>query len=228
VQRFSEMKHVPVSPVVREYVLKSGSPIDPVVTSLAARTADIGDLSVMMVPEEQAALMTMLTRILSARTVLDIGTFTGLSALSFARGVGTDGQVITCDVTEKWLGIAREHWERAGVADRIEFRLGPAAETLRDLPAGTVVDLAFLDADKENYTGYYEQLVPLLRPGGLLLVDNVLFNGYVLDPDLAPEGILRNSASALRGLNALLARDTRMETVMLPLSDGLTIARKKT
>jgi caffeoyl-CoA O-methyltransferase len=221
------MKHVPISPVVREYVLRSGSPVDPVVARLSERTSAIGDLAVMMVPEEQARFMTMLAEILSAHTVLDIGTFTGLSALSLARGLTAGGRVITCDVTEDWLGIAREHWERAGVADRIDFRLGPAADILLGLPADTVVDLAFLDADKESYLDYYRLIVPLLRPGGLLLVDNVLFNGYVLDPDLAPEGILRNSATALRELNSRLAKDERMETVMLPFSDGLTIARKK-
>ena len=225
--RYGELKHLPISPALREYVVKSGSPVDPVVESLVERTVAIGSRAVMMVPVEEAALLTMLTRMLSAATAIDVGTFTGLSALAMARGLAPGGTVITCDVRDKWSDIAQEHWRRAGVSDVIDFRLGPADATLRGLPDGTSVDIAFLDADKENYAGYCQLLVPLLRPGGLLIVDNVLFNGYVLDPELADEGWWRDSARALRALNAELAADTRLDTVMLPIADGVTIARKK-
>ena len=226
-QRYSELKHLPMSPALRDYLVRSGSPLDPVVESLAARTAETGGRAVMMIPEEQASLLTILARLTRAKNVLDIGTFTGMSALSLAYGLVPGGRVTTCDVTDRWLDIAQQHWTRAGVADRIDFRLGPATDTLAGLPAGAVVDLAFLDADKGSYLAYYEAIVPLLRPGGLLIVDNVLVNGYVLDPDSAPRGFLRDSAGVLRALNARIASDERMFTVMLPIADGLTLARKK-
>jgi predicted O-methyltransferase YrrM len=225
-RRYGDIKHVPVNPALREYLLRSTT-VDPVIAELVDRTAQLGDLAVMLIPAEQAALLTVLTLLTTARTAVDVGTFTGASALAMARGLAPDGQVITCDITDKWLDIARDHWQRAGVADRIDFRLGPAAETLAALTGDRTVDIAFLDADKESYAQYHELLIPLLRPGGLLVVDNVFFNGYVLDPALAAEGIERASATALRSYNAALAADDRLMSVMLPISDGLTIARKK-
>jgi predicted O-methyltransferase YrrM len=226
----AEVKHVPVNQAVRDYLVRSCSPTDDVVGSLVEQTAAVGDAAGMMMPVEQAALMTILTRLLGARTAVDVGTFTGLSALAIARGLAPGGRVITCDVTDKWAGLAREHWERAGVADLIEFRLGPAGRTMRQLAengtAGTV-DLVFVDADKMNYPKYYELAVPLLRQGGLLVADNVLLDGYVLDPGLAVAGLARRCAETLRAFNAMLAADERLETVMLPIADGLTIARKK-
>lgn len=226
-QRYSELKHLPISPATRDYLLGCSSPQEPAVTSLIRRTAEIGDPAVMLIPVEQAALITMLTRLLNARTAVDIGTFTGFSALAMARGLAPGGRVITCDITDEWTDIAREHWKLAGVADRIDFHLAPADDTLRELPDETSVDIAFLDADKDNYETYYHRIVPMLRPGALLLVDNILFNGYVLDPALAEEGIMQTSATALRYFNAMLAADRRMEAVALPIADGLTIARKK-
>ena len=130
-------------------------------------------------------------------------------------------------MTDAWSHIAKEHWERAGMAERIDFRVAPADEVLAALPSGTVVDIAFLDADKEGYARCYERLIPLLRPGGLLLADNVLLNGYVLAPELAAEGIERRSAEAIRAFNAMVAADDRVESLMLPIADGLTIVRKK-
>jgi predicted O-methyltransferase YrrM len=226
-QKYGELKHVPVSPAMRDYLLRSCSPQDPVVDSLVEQSQQAGDLAVMLVPAEQAALLTMLAQLTGARTVLDVGTFTGLSALALARGLAPGGTVTTCDVSDKWLHLARDHWERAGVAGRIDFRLAPAESVLRSLPEGTVLDLAFLDADKENYESYYRHIVPMLRPGGLLIVDNILFNGYVLDPGLTAEGLLRTAATALRAFNAVLAADERLDVVALPIADGLTIARKK-
>ncbi|MET0134380.1 MAG: O-methyltransferase [Kibdelosporangium sp.] len=227
-QRYGEFKHLPMSPVMREYVIRSGTPLDPVMTSLVDETHKVSTMPIMLVPEEQAVLMSMLTKMLGATTVLDVGTFTGCSALAFARGVPPTGRVITCDVSDKYLDVARRHWKWAGVADRIDFRLGLAQETLEALAAGnTRIDIAFLDADKNNYGRYFDLVVPLIRSGGLLLVDNALLNGYVLDPALAPPGIVQDGATALRAFNARLAADDRFETVMLPISDGLTIARKK-
>lgn len=223
----SDVKHVAVNQALRHYLVKSSTAPGAAVTSLVSSTADVGDAAGMMVPVEQSMLLTILTRMLSATTALDVGTFTGLSALAIARGLAPGGRVITCDVTDKWIEVAREHWELAGVADRIDFRLGPAGRTLRELPEGTQVDLVFLDADKMNYPDYYRTAVPLLRSGGLLVVDNVLLDGYVLDPELSDEGLLRACAKAMRTFNATLAADDRFETVMLPISDGFTIARRK-
>lgn len=135
--------------------------------------------------------------------------------------------MISCDVTGRWAGIARRHWAMAGVEDRIDFRLAPAAETLSGLGPGTVIDIAFLDADKESYLEYYEQVVPLLRPGGLLVADNVFVDGYVLDPGLSDQEFVRSGATAMRSFNTVLASDDRVDAVMLPVSDGMTLVRKK-
>lgn len=221
------VKHIPISHALRGYLVRSCTPADPVVTSLLEQTASIGPASGMMVPIEQAAFLTILTRLLSTRTAIDIGTFTGLSALALARGLEPGGRVITCDSTDRWTGIAREHWQRAGLADRIEFRLGPARRALSALPASLQADIIFVDADKLNYPAYYQAAVPLLRPGGLLVLDNVLLDGYVLAPELAGEKLLRRCAETLRELNAAIAADQRLEVVMLPVADGLTIARKR-
>ncbi|MFE5572217.1 O-methyltransferase [Amycolatopsis japonica] len=224
---FAEIKHVSVDQATRDYLLESCTPPDPAVSALIERTEAVGDAAGMMAPAEQLQLLTMLTGLLQATTVVDVGTFTGLSALAFARGLSAGGRVITCDVTDKWIELAREHWERAGVADRIDFRLGPAGRTLQNLAEDTVADLVFVDADKMNYLKYYEAAVPLLRRGGLLVADNVLLDGLVLDPELAEPGLPRRCAETLRVFNARLAADDRFETVMLPIADGLTIARKR-
>jgi predicted O-methyltransferase YrrM len=164
---------------------------------------------------------------MSASVVVDVGTFTGLSALSFARGLGPGGRVITCDVTTEWLDIAREHWDRAGVGQRIEFRLGPAWRTLAELADAEQADIVFVDADKMSYLRYYRAAVPLLRPGGLLILDNVLLKGTVLDPGAVKDEMPRRAARTMREVNALVAKDTRLEAVLLPIADGVTIARKK-
>ncbi|MER5337046.1 class I SAM-dependent methyltransferase [Micromonospora sp. NPDC002717] len=220
-------KHVPVNQVLREYLLASMTPPDPVVNSLVAATEALGEAAGMMVPVEQASLLTLLARISGARTVVDVGTFTGLSALAFARGLPPGGRVITCDNSDRWLDLARAHWTRAGVADLIDFRLGPAARTLRSLPGERCVDIVFVDADKANYPTYYDLAVPLLRPGGLLLLDNVLLDGFVTAPDLAAEPLQRRCAAVMREVNAAVAADDRLEAVMLPLADGLTVARRR-
>jgi caffeoyl-CoA O-methyltransferase len=221
------VKHVPMSQALRGYLVRSSTPPDPVVRSLVERTASTGEAAGMMVPVEQAALLTMLARILSARVAIDVGTFTGISALALARGVAPDGRVITCDITDQWAELAREHWQSAGVADRIEFRLGPAGRTLDSLAPELGADIVFVDADKLNYPSYYRSAVPLLRRGGLLILDNVLLDGYVLAPELAEEKLLHRCAGTMRELNTAIAADDRLEVVMLPIADGLTIARKR-
>lgn len=220
-------KHVPVNQVLREYLVASMTPPDPAVRNLAAATEGLGDVAGMMLPVEQAALLTLLTRVAGARTVVDIGTFTGLSALAFALGLSAGGRVITCDNSDRFLDLARTHWAAAGVADRIDFRLGPAARTLRSLPGEGDVDVVFVDADKLNYPTYYDLSVPLLRPGGLLILDNVLLDGFATAPELAPEPLRRRAAAVMREVNAAVAADERLEAVMLPVADGLTIARRR-
>ena len=152
---------------------------------------------------------------------MEVGTFTGYSSICIARGLADGGRLVCCDVSEEWTAIAREHWEKAGVADRIELRIGPAAETLRALPAEPPIDLAFIDADKPGYRTYYEEIVARLRPNGLVLLDNVLWSGNVVDESDDSENTV-----AIRAVNDHVAADARVEAVMLPIADGLTIARK--
>jgi caffeoyl-CoA O-methyltransferase len=159
--------------------------------------------------------------LLGARRAVEVGTFTGYSSLCIARGLADGGSLLCCDVSEEWTAIARKAWERAGVGDRIELRIAPALETLRALPADPEVDLVFIDADKPNYPAYWDELVPRVRPGGLLLADNVLWSGQIVDESASGDNV-----NALREFNEKVAADERVEAVMLTAFDGLTIARK--
>jgi caffeoyl-CoA O-methyltransferase len=167
-------------------------------------------------------LMTMLTRTSSARRAVEVGTFTGYSSLCIARGLPEDGKLLCCDTSEEWTSVARRYWERAGLRNKIELRLGPALDTLRALPEEPAVDLSFIDADKANYAHYYEELLKRTRPGGLILLDNVLWSGKVIDPSVRDEDTV-----ALRHVNDLIAADGRVDSVMLPVRDGLTLVRKR-
>ena len=169
--------------------------------------------------------MAMLVRLIGARQALEIGVFTGYSGLSVARALPADGKLVACDVSEEWTGIARRYWKEAGVDDRIELRIAPAIETLDGLIAdgrSGSFDFAFIDADKENYDGYYERCLVLLRPGGLVTIDNVLWSGAVIDA--ADESV---DTRAIRALNAKIGTDSRVMPVMLPVGDGLTLAMKR-
>ena len=212
--------HLP--PAVHDYLVRHGSPPDAVQRELIEETRRLGGISMMQIAPEQGAFMTLLARAIGARRAVEVGTFTGYSALCLARGLPPDGHLLCCDVSAEWTAIARRYWEKAGVADRIELRLGPAAETLAALPPEPAFDLAFIDADKPSYPVYYEEILKRLRPGGLVLVDNVLWMGRVADPSANDE-----ATAALRAFNAKLAGDPRVEVVMLPIADGLTIARKR-
>ena len=160
-------------------------------------------------------------RLVGTSRAIEVGTFTGYSALCIARGLGAGGTLMCCDVSEEWTAIGREHWERAGVADRIDLRIGPAVDTLRALPDDAVFDLAFIDADKPSYVAYVDALVPHLRPGGLLLIDNVLWSGAVVDAT-ADDANTR----AIRACNDHVAAHPDLESVILPVADGLTLARR--
>ena len=203
------------------YVVAHGSAPDALVADLIGETrAALPRWMVMQIAPEQAGFLTMMARITGARYAVEVGTFTGLSSIAIARGMGTDGRLLCCDVSEEFTAIARKYWARAGLDERIELRLAPAVETLRALPVQEHVDLAFIDADKTGYSAYWAELVPRMRPGGVILVDNVLRHGEVLHPENA-------DAHAIVAFNEQVLADERVDAVMLPIADGMTIARKK-
>jgi caffeoyl-CoA O-methyltransferase len=211
-----------MTPELYDYLVAHRSERDAIQDALIAETARLGGVSIMQIAPEQGAFMTMLARVIGARRIVEVGTFTGYSALCLARGLPADGRLLCCDLNDEWTSIGRRHWQAAGVADRIELRLGPALETLRGLPRDPVVDLSFIDADKESYRPYYEELLPRTRPNGLILFDNVIWFGHVLDTDTTDKDV-----RAIQELNAFLADDPRVESVMLPIADGLTLCRKR-
>jgi caffeoyl-CoA O-methyltransferase len=217
----TDFKSIVMNAGLYNYVLAQAEPPNEVQAGLIARTAALGASAEMQIPHEQSVLLTLLARITGARKVVEVGTFTGYSTLALALGMPADGRLTTCDRSEEWTGIARQAWEAAGVADKIELRLGPAAQTLRAMPDTADIDLTFIDADKVGYTEYWELLVPRVRSGGLLLVDNVLYGGEVIHD--TPSA----NAEAIDAFNAHVRADTRVESVLLPIADGLTIARKK-
>jgi predicted O-methyltransferase YrrM len=159
-------------------------------------------------------------RLTGARQAVEVGTFTGYSSICIARGLPDDGRLLCCDVSEEWTSIARRYWERAGVADRIELRIAPAAETLSSLPTEPYLDFAFIDADKTGYPAYFEEIVTRTRPGGLIVLDNMLRGGRVLDP-------LNDDDRAIVALNDALLADERVDVVLLPVRDGVSLARKR-
>jgi caffeoyl-CoA O-methyltransferase len=203
------------------YLLGASTPLDEVATSLIGETAALGGVSSMQVAPEQGLLLTLLARILGARRAVEVGTFTGFSALCMARGLAAGGRLTCCDVSAEWTDVALRHWEAAGVADRIDLVIAPAAETLAHLD-DEPVDLCFIDADKGGYATYWDLLVPKVRRGGLLLVDNVLWSGRVLDPAVEDADTV-----ALRAFNEKVAADDRVDVVLLPIADGLTFAVRR-
>jgi predicted O-methyltransferase YrrM len=206
-----------------DYLVAHGHNTDPLLRELAEETrAKLGRVSGMQIAPEQGTFMTILARAIGVRSAIEIGTFTGYSSICIARALPTGGRLLCCDVSEEWTAIARRYWERAGVADRITLRIGPALETLKALPAGDPLDLAFIDADKSNYRNYYEAVLARIRTGGLILIDNVLWNGAVIDPAIQNE-----DTRAIRALNDFIATDQRVDAVMIPVADGLTVCRKR-
>jgi len=212
-----------LSPAVHAYLIAHGTPPDPLLEELARETQQaVGPLALMQVAPEQGAFLTLVTRLVGARRAIEVGTFTGYSSICIARGLPADGQLLCCDVSDEWTAIARRYWAKAGVGDRIELRVAPAVETLRALPEPPTWDLAFIDADKPAYPVYYEEILKRLRPGGLILADNVLWMGRVADP-AADDA----QTQAIRAFNAKVAADPRVDCVMLAISDGLTLLRKR-
>ena len=207
---------------VHDYLVAHAPPLDDMQRDLIAETEALGGISMMQIAPEQGAFMTVLTRLIGARQAIEVGTFTGYSSLSIARGLPDDGTLLCCDVNEEWTAIARKYWERAGVDDKIELRIAPAIETLRSLPAGERFDLAFIDADKTNYPNYYDEVLARLRPNGVILVDNTLWGGAVVDANATDD-----NTEAIRAFNDAVVADDRVECVILTLGDGLSLLRKR-
>ena len=195
-----------------------------VLRELREETAVLSQRSMQIAPE-QGQFMALLVRLMGARHCLEIGVFTGYSSLAVALALPPEGRIVACDVSEEWTAIARRYWARAGVADRIRLELAPALQTLDGLIAGGEAgqyDLAFIDADKTNYLEYYERALRLLHPGGLIVVDNTLWSGRVADP-----AVIDADTLALRRFNEALHRDERVDLSLVPIGDGLTLARKR-
>ncbi|MGW5239903.1 O-methyltransferase [Monashia sp. NPDC004114] len=217
------MRSFLVTDQVRSYAVDHSSwRPDEVMRGLRAETAALGDPATMQIGEDQGQLLTMLTSLVGARRAVEIGTFTGYSSLCIARGLADGGSLLCCDISSEWTAIGARAWAAAGVADRIVLRIGRALDTLRSLPEDDLFDLAFIDADKPGYVAYWNELVPRVRPGGLLLADNVLWSGRIADP-----ADTDRNTEALRAFNDVVAADDRVEAVVLTAYDGLTIARRR-
>ena len=202
-----------------DYLIRHSAPVEPLVEELVAETQQLGRAAGMQLGVEQAALLAFLVGLLQARFVVEIGTFTGLSSLMMARALPGDGQIVCCDISADYTAIAERYWRRAGVADRITLRIGDARETLRSLSRAPHIDLAFIDADKPGYIDYYEALVPRLRPGGLLIADNIFMGGDVVDPETG------SMAAAMVEFIEHAQGDPRTETVLVPIGDGFAMSR---
>jgi predicted O-methyltransferase YrrM len=208
---------------IYDYVLVKGMREHPEQLALREATASHPH-AVMQIAPEQGQLMAMLVKLLGARRAIEIGVFTGYSALSVALALPDDGRLVACDISDENVKIAIPHWQRAGVADKIDVRIAPAAQTLRACLAGGEaghVDFVFIDADKTGYDTYYELALQLLRTGGLVVVDNTLWSGAVARPSADADTL------ALQALNAKIHQDPRVDMVLLPFSDGVTLARKR-
>lgn len=217
------VKPTPITDELHQYVLAHCPSPDDLVTDLINETARLlPDVASIQIAPEQAGFMTLLVKIIGATNAAEVGTFTGLSSIAIARGLAPGGTLICHDVSEEYTSVARRYWARAGLADRIELRLGAASETLRRLPDEPCLDFAFIDADKGGYPVYWAELVPRMRPDGVILVDNVLRHGRVVNP--AP-----NDADdlAMIAFNDEVLADARVDSVMLPMADGLTLARRR-
>jgi caffeoyl-CoA O-methyltransferase len=208
---------------IHQYLVTHAAPVDDVQRWLIDETnSRFSERSMMQISPEQGAVMTLITRLVGARHAVEVGTFTGYSALCIAYGLPADGHLLCCDVSEEWTDVAQEGWKRAGVAERVELRIAPAIETLRALPRDALLDLAFIDADKTGYLDYYEELLPRVRSNGVIMVDNTLWGGRIADSSMTDDDTL-----AIRAFNDHVAADDRVDSAILTLGDGVTIARKR-
>jgi len=213
-----------ISDELAAYVLEVGTREPDVLDRLREETAALPQHR-MQIPPEQGALLAILVELTGARRCIEVGTFTGYSSTAIALALPEDGQLICCDVSEEWTSVARKYWDEAGVAGKIDLRIAPAADTLDQLLADgeqDAFDFAFIDADKTGYDGYYERLLRLIRPGGLIAVDNTLWGGEVVNSDAGNQDTL-----ALQAFNVKLAADERITLCLLPVADGVTLARRR-
>ena len=216
---------IDLTDTLHDYLLRVGTRESAVAEALRAETLAATPWHRMQISPEQGAFMALLVRLLGAKRTLEVGTFTGYSALVVAEALPADGKVVACDVSEEWTSVGRPFWERAGVADKIDLRLRPAVATLDELIAGGETDsfdFAFIDADKANYDAYYERCLLLVRKGGVIGVDNVLWGGRVADASANDE-----DTQAIRAVNEKVRADARVDATMLPIGDGLTLAMKR-
>ncbi|GGK50986.1 O-methyltransferase [Planomonospora parontospora subsp. parontospora] len=216
------MKATYLEPAVGQYLLAHTARPDELLDALALETRELmGERANMQIAPDQGRFLTMIAQISAARNAVEVGTFTGYSSVCLARGLAPGGRLTCFDASEEWTAVARRYWEKAGVADRVELRLGPAEARLRELTGGPPVDLAFIDADKPGYPVYYEILMSVLAPGGVILVDNTLWSGRVAHPNERDE-----TTQVMREFNDLVMADPRSTSIMLPMADGLTMIRK--
>jgi predicted O-methyltransferase YrrM len=209
--------HIEMTPALCDYLREASLRDHPLLARLRAETA-AHPRAIMQITPEQGQFMQLLLRLINARRTLEIGVFTGYSALITALALPADGQVIACDISDEWTSLGRPYWQEAGVAHKIDLRLAPALETLNSLTGP--FDFAFIDADKVNYDAYYERCLQLVRPGGLILIDNTLWHGDVINPAKQDPDTL-----AIRALNKKLQADPRIDLSLLPIGDGLTVCR---
>ena len=210
---------------VYSYLLQSGIQESSIAYELRVKTQESTPWHMMQISPEQGAFMALLVRLIGAKKTIEVGTFTGYSALVVAEALPDDGRIIACDVSEEWTSIARDFWERAGLRNKIDLRLRPATETLDEIidqGGADSFDFAFIDADKANYDDYYERCLVLLRPGGLVGIDNVLWGGRVADDTANDDDTL-----AIRALNEKVRTDQRVSATILPIGDGLTLAIRR-
>jgi predicted O-methyltransferase YrrM len=215
-----------LTPQVYDYLVRQGVREPSVLRDLREATArQFGAAAGMQIAPEQGAFMAMLVSLIGARKTLDVGVFTGYSAAAVALALPDDGTVVACDISDKWSGLARKYWDKAGVADKIDLRIAPATQTmdaLVDASEGGTFDFIFLDAEKTEYEAYYKRALALARPGGLIAVDNVLWSGRVAD-----DTVMDADTVAIRVFNEMVRHDDRVTLSMVPIADGLTLAQKK-
>lgn len=214
-------KFISITPELHRYAVEHSSFRDGVIPEVEQAGEDMGDLASMQIAGDQAAFMTIFVAAIGARTALEVGTFLGYGALAIARGLPDDGRLVCCELDEDYAGRAREHLEKAALADKVEFRIGPALESLRAMDSSERFDFAFIDADKTQYIDYFEETLPRMNPNGVVVLDNTLRDGTVLDPGDS------DAARVTADLNDRLAKDDRVDVALLGVADGITLVRKR-